>query len=206
MKNNRDKNLFCLVMIYVAVFISFCVLLGFCSSCSSIDTKIKKEIKNTTSKPRPTSLSIYIWNESDNKIDFFLIRGNGGALKTILVKPKKRYLLFLSQEGGYRYYFKAYDKNGDFWGEREGMFNIINGKLLKYKKKKAGFHIIIKDKNIKYRKSASRELFGNDEFVGEIKYGRRQDEMNLSNSRSRADIRFSGLPALLFEFFTQKNK
>lgn len=174
----------------------------FYGCCGNAYNRPNEEVEAERTAPPP----LMIWNESEYKIVFYLIRGDRGAIKEFVVPKGKRYLLPLSREGGYRYYFKAYNQNGNFFGEREGIFNIATGRLKEYKNEMAGFHIVITNEKIRYRKSASRELFGNEEFVGEIGYGKRQDNMRLSNSGSRANIRFSGLPALLFEFFTQKNE
>jgi len=184
-------------MLILLILFSFITEIYGC--CGKAYKKVQ-EVEAEQTAPPP----LIIWNESRYNIEFFLIRGDGGAIKNFAINPEKRYLQPLSRDGGYKYYFKAYDKNGNFFGEREGVFYIVVGRIKTYKNETAGFHIVIKNENIRYRKSASAKLFGDENFVGEIRYGKRQDTMNLSNSGSRANIKFSGLPALLFEFFTQK--
>ena len=186
-------------MLILLILFSFITEIYGC--CGNAYRKVDKvEVEQTAPPP------LIIWNESKYDIMFFLVRKDGGEVRNFPIKSDKIYLLPLSQEGGYKYYFKAYNQNGNFFGEREGIFNIAVGQLKEYKNKFAGFHIIITSEKIRQRKSASRKLFGNEKFAGEIRYGKRKDIMMLSNSGSIANIKFSGLPALLFEFLTQKNK
>lgn len=198
------------LILFVFCFAILLCLAGCCGTIKQNQNDYKKaKIENTEIPP------LMVWNESEEyDILFFLIKENGSGIKKFQVPKEKTYLQRFKNEGIYRYLVKIY-KNKNSFITKSGSFKINTKNLKTYKNTQAGAHIIITDEIInktKYynREDNSRNFFGNENFKGEIEYGRYEgryeDRMTLRNSNSEAEAEFSGLPALIFEYLTKEKK
>ena len=207
MKNNRDKKLFYLILGYIAIFIAFCLLLGFFAGCAALSPRTQRieKIESATAKLPPApkmELLLYIWNEIDEEAEIIIQRENGE--KKFILEGQTQTLLPLTKGG--EYYFFVKTESLGIKGIMEGSFAVLPGQIKAHRGRLAGFHLVINYKNIRWngKRMRNEKKFGNDMYSGNIKYERRQDKITIKTPVGNARAALSGGPAVLLRILTNK--